>query len=66
MSQYVWHVKGLSLLSAHEFRVHVRICSPSPVTVTSRNERKNLDWDEQFQTNKPYINPGWFQFMICH
>ena len=35
LSQYVWHAKELSLLNGHECWAKVKICSPSPVMVTS-------------------------------
>ena len=35
LSQYVWHAKELSLFNGHECWAKVKICSPSPVMVTS-------------------------------
>ena len=46
----MWHDKESSLLNGHECRV--KICRPSPLTVTSPYKWKILAWDENPQTNK--------------
>ena len=43
-----------SVLNDYECRVWVKICSPSPVLVTSPNEWKILEWNEKPQTNEKY------------
>ena len=52
VSQKMWHAKELSVLSGHKCRAYVKICSPSPAMVTSSNEGKILQWNENKQTNK--------------
>ena len=63
VSQYVWYVKEPSLLNVYEWRVKVKICSPSPLMVTSPNEWKFLDTDENdilFFWNMDLIGTGRF------
>ena len=58
VSQQVWHAKVPSLLIGHECRAQVKICSPSPVTVTSLNEGTILQLDKiqaNIQTKYMYI-----------
>ena len=64
VSQWVWHFKEPSLLNAHKCRVLVKICSPSPLMVTSPNEWKILEWDEKTQTNLSIHNT--LIAFLCH
>ena len=43
----MWHEKEPSLLNGQECRAQVKICSPSPVMVTSPYEWKILEWDDK-------------------
>ena len=53
VSQKVWHAKEFSLLDVHEYREKVKICSPSPVVVTSPYEGKfSSEMINPKQTNK--------------
>ena len=56
ITPYVWHAKEPSLLSGHECRTYVIICSPSSVMVTSPYELKTPEWDDKPQTNKQKQN----------
>ena len=38
MSQQVWHAKEPSMINGHKCRAQVKICNPSPATMTSPNE----------------------------
>ena len=52
MSQHVWHSIDLSLLNGYECRALLKMCSPSPVMLTSLHEWKILEWGETRRTNK--------------
>ena len=52
----MWHTKEPSLLNGHECRALVKICSSSPVMVTSLYEWKMLERDDKPQTNKQTLS----------
>ena len=53
VSQYVWQATEPTLLSGHECRAQVNICSPSPAMVKSLYEWDDvLEWDETPHTNR--------------
>ena len=59
MPQWIWRAKEPSLFKGYECRAYVKICSPSPVIVTSPYDWIIIEWDNKHttkQTNKYRIN----------
>ena len=64
LSQYVWHVKETSLRNGHEYRVWVKMCSPSLVMVPTPYEWKNSRVGKETPSKETNIRTSWLVLLF--